>query len=218
MFWSHVKTSLLRYVPFFTVFVFLVAGEAKDVPEDPRLRIVTGDITDASECEKLIDEATAATACCNMLKRMMDNVNYTYYVCYFRRMCTIMYYRERERGERERERERAQVHAKMDTHLTFAHICTYLHNVWVGCVLKSCVYPWPKFIGINHDKSARIPRYSGVLVVSVFEAQLLWLVDVWRWLMLVTCLVDDGRCLMNAGYMNLPWIVIPQELAIRLLQ
>lgn len=31
-------------------------GEAKDVPEDPRLRIVTGDITDASECEKLIDE------------------------------------------------------------------------------------------------------------------------------------------------------------------
>ena len=38
--------------------------------------------------------------------------------------------RERERGReggREEGRERAQVHAKMDTHLTFAHICTYLH-------------------------------------------------------------------------------------------
>ena len=105
--------------------------------------------------------------------------------------------------ERERKRERespstwkkGHVFAHICTYLhMIAHICTYLHNVWVGCVLKSYVYPWPKFIGINHDKSARIPGYSGVLVVVV------------------------GRCLMNAGYMKLPWIFIPQELAIRLLQ
>jgi hypothetical protein len=101
------------------VFAFLVAGEAKDVPEDPRLRIVTGDITDASECEKLIDEATAATAWCNMLKRMVDSGNYTNYVCYFG-VCVQLCITEREREPKYMEKG-----TRICTYLhIFAHICT----------------------------------------------------------------------------------------------
>jgi hypothetical protein len=73
----------------------------------------------------------------------------------FRRMCTIMYYRERER---------AQVHGKRDTHLhIFAHICTYLHisahdstylHIFAQCLgrvcLKKLCIPMAK---VHRDKS-----------------------------------------------------------------
>ena len=98
------------------MFVFLVAGEAKDVPEDPRLRIVTGDITDASECEKLIDEATAATAVQHADK---DGGQWELH-----KLC-VLFSAYVYNYVLQRERERAQVHGKRDTHLhIFAHICT----------------------------------------------------------------------------------------------
>ena len=41
----------------FPWFSYGFPGEARDLPRDPRLRSVTGDIADAAECQKLIDEA-----------------------------------------------------------------------------------------------------------------------------------------------------------------
>ena len=105
------------------MFVFLVAGEAKDVPEDPRLRIVTGDITDASECEKLIDEATAATAVQHADK---DGGQWELHkLCVLFSAYVYNYVLQR---ERESPSTWKKGHA-------FAHICTYLHMIAHICTM-----------------------------------------------------------------------------------